>query len=1458
MIAQEGGTSRWEVEPAEAALYLYLGLLCTLASRHPPTHPTQYSLAAHVNVIFLATFSIYSYRNLWPLATYYLLPEDASLGVLTWSRIALLGWNAIIVPGFLPSQYVPVDPKNPFPPSPEQTASIMSGLLFSYMGPLVIEASKRPHLPFDDLPPLADVDRSRHLRAQTFPALDPMIRTSDRHVFFAFLKLLARSWFMLTFTAIIFCLKGFLAPIATYQLLHYVETSGQGARIKPWFWIIVLLCRSLLGDIALHRYYYEITTITVRAEAIITQLVFEHALRIRVKEDVNSFHSTAASQATTRPVTPVFTDTVAGGTSVDIVADGSGSHDIISTDEAIDVTPSKPDIVPTDTAEDGATSSLVGKINNLISSDLDNIIQARELPYILTYIPLKIALSTWFLYLILGWSTFVGMALMLAGFLIPGRIAALVHNVQIRKMKKTDERIQSITETVNLLRLVKMFGWERRVEDKLRDRREAELSWLEKYYLYVLMNNNVTWILPLMSLLGTYATFTMIMKRPLNEPLELQIFASLGVLESLREALFDMLQHLPAIVTAKVSIDRLDDFLRNTELLDEYTPTIDSIADQPSVLPQSLQNNTIGFKNAHFTWSGLSPQSGSLTPSRREFTLRVDEEIIFTPGCLNLIVGPTASGKSSLLLALLGELHYVPSGVESWRSLPRDGGISYCAQEPWILNETIKNNILFGRAYEEERYKQVLYQCALERDLELFDAGDETEVGERGLTLSGGQKARVSLARAVYSESSIVLLDDVLSALDVHTIKWIVDKCLPGNLLRGRTVLLVTHNLSMTRNLATSITTLSPNGSVTISSGPTTGTTPDVYFELNQNSEVPLDQVDDSAPVEAQRKAAGAGKLVAAEEVALGHVSLSALLLYFRSLGGIWFWIPLLVTTGSVDLVDLYQTWWLGLWGRMYEILPPEKVDVPFYLGIYSLYVLAASVLFTANQLIWIGAMVRSARSIHERLARAILSTTFRFLDKTPVGRIVQRFTKDIGSIDTGLPRKIFNVIQLTLHIAQRLVVIICFAPAFLLPSIILATFGVILGQYYIHAQLPVKREMSNARAPVFTVFGTAINGLTTIRAYGVQERFKDESLRRIDNYTRTARPFWNLNRWVGLRVDYMGGVYSAALAGYLLYVSKADATQIGFLLNVSLWTSELVLFWIRELNDVEVEGNSLERIQQYVEIEQEQLPSESGVPPASWPTSGALSVENLSARYSLDGPKVLQELTFTIKSGEKIGIVGRTGSGKSSLTLSLLRLIITEGEVYFDGLLTSNLNLEALRSAITIIPQQPELMSGSVRDNLDPFSEHDDAVLNDALRAAGLFSLQEDLKDEERVSLDTTVSSSGGNFSLGQRQILALARALVRRSRVLILDEATASMDHKTDALIQESLRTQFQDSTVITIAHRLHTIMDADRILVLDAGRLVEYDSPRALLAKNGGIFKAMVDGSGDHDALYNIAGV
>ncbi|CCM00626.1 uncharacterized protein FIBRA_02662 [Fibroporia radiculosa] len=355
------------------------------------------------------------------------------------------------------------------------------------------------------------------------------------------------------------------------------------------------------------------------------------------------------------------------------------------------------------------------------------------------------------------------------------------------------------------------------------------------------------------------------------------------------------------------------------------------------------------------------------------------------------------------------------------------------------------------------------------------------------------------------------------------------------------------------------------------------------------------------------------------------------------------------------------------------------------------------------------------------------------------------------------------------------------------------------------------------------------------------------------------SRAFYNLNsenRWVFIRTDSLAALFSASLGAYLVYSGSATASDTGFSLSMAVGFSSYILYAVRMFNEFEVSGNSLERIQQYMEIEQEEKPTENGVPPAYWPASGDLKVEKLSARYSSDGPRVLENVSFEVKSGERVGIVGRTGSGKSSLTLALLRCILTEGRVYYDGLPTDQINLDALRSSVTIIPQVPELLSGTLRQNLDPFGQYDDAVLNDALRSAGLFSLQND-SDESRITLDSQIASGGSNLSVGQRQILALARAILRQSKLLILDEATSAIDYATDAVIQASLRREMvRGVTVLTVAHRLQTVMDADKIMVLDAGRIVEFGKPTELLENKNGMLRALVEESGDKASLLAMA--
>ncbi|PSS08858.1 hypothetical protein PHLCEN_2v3473 [Hermanssonia centrifuga] len=421
-----------------------------------------------------------------------------------------------------------------------------------------------------------------------------------------------------------------------------------------------------------------------------------------------------------------------------------------------------------------------------------------------------------------------------------------------------------------------------------------------------------------------------------------------------------------------------------------------------------------------------------------------------------------------------------------------------------------------------------------------------------------------------------------------------------------------------------------------------------------------------------------------------------------------------------------------------------------------------------------------------------------------------------------------------------KLGAVVIYTPTFILPAIVIAVLGGYLGQIYMKAQLSVKREMSNAKSPVLGIFGGAIAGLSKL----AQEAFKEETLKRLDRYIRASRSFYNLNRWISVRIDALSAGFAAALAFYLVYGgASVGPSGVGFVLAMAVSFSDMIL--------------CLERIQQYLVIEQEPTPEDGGKPPAYWPSSGDLRVENLSARYSPDGPKVLQNVSFHIKAGQRVGIVGRTGSGKSTLTLALLRCIYTEGAVWLDGMQTNMINLDDLRSNITIIPQVPELLSGTLRQNLDMFGQYDDAILNDALRAAGLFSLQR-LQDENRLTLDSKIASAGGNLSVGQRQIIALARAIVRQSKLLILDEATSAIDYETDSVIQTSLRSELSnDVTVITVAHRLQTIMDSDKIMVLDAGRLVEFDTPEVLLENEKGLLRALVEESADKEALIAMAG-
>ncbi|KAI0800050.1 P-loop containing nucleoside triphosphate hydrolase protein [Fomes fomentarius] len=1394
---------------------------------------------AHLSWILVFVWTAYAYRIILPFAINDPTPVEAHEGALLWAKLSILSISGVIIPLFVPRKYRPMDPKNTMEPNPEQITSFASLITFTFLTPIVWLAYSMPHLPFALFPPLPDYDHLRNLIVRGFPHLDPMLDRSRRHFGLKLIKVFWVEILQMISLSIVVTLTGFAAPISINNLLSYLEGSGTRQTIKPWVWVALLFVGRTIHTVSEQWLVYINSRVSVRVQALVTELVFEHALRIRMKaetsdtsadttkgeEDTPAATTEHASQldaehgevsevgdeettsATTHTVSASSTETVGP---INAQA-GTKGKDRAHAETAVPTT-ERAEQAKAGSEKDGG-KNLIGRLNNLVSSDLSNMVGFMvDLMFITFESPIQITLTVIFLYQILGWSAFVGLATVFATLPVPGYITKLIQGTQREKMQRTDDRVQFVTEMLGVIRMVKLFGWEPRVAAQMDEKREAELVAVRKNRMLGLFSNLCNYLIPVLVMLSTFATYTVFMKGTLTAS---KVFSSMAVFDVLRIYIMIAFGCLTQLVQSNVSIERLQDFLNSTELIDEFAVKLGRHPDGTEALqsvPEEYKD-TVGIRHAAFSWA--------------------NESTSLARGKINLVVGPTGAGKTSLLMALLGEMHYIPSGPDSSINLPRARGVAYAAQESWVQNDTIRNNIVF-----------VLTQCALKRDLDLFDAGDQTEWRSE----AHSSQARITLARAVYSGAEILLLDDVLAALDVHTARWIVDQCLKGDLVRGRTVILVTHNVALASPIADFVVGIGSGGRIVSQGTLSTALAQDPKLlqeikEEHRELETADNPFNPQKPEDDDVKQR-TGKLVVEEEIEAGHLGWNAVVLYVGNMSKrpLLFW--LIYTLGHVfrHATSNLQTWYLGYWAAQYETHLPEEVNVAHYLTTFILTVLIGMV-GSAFCVFWfVYGSLKAARIIHAKLLTSILSATLRWLDKTPTGRIIARCTEDVQAVDNRLAQATEITVETIIFLILKMVAIVIFSPVFLVPVLLVAVVNGLCGHIYINAQLSVKRELSKAKAPVLGHFGAAINGITSIRAYGAQGAFKAESYRRIDKYSQASILNASLNRWLSIRIEFIGTLFTTGLAVYLTYVSKLSASNTGFSLAMAASFSSNIFV--------------VERILQYLQIDHEPEPTPSGVPPAYWPASGKLEVKDLCARYSEDGPRVLHDVAFEVSSGERVGIVGRTGSGKSSLTLALLRCILTEGTVRYDGLPTDKLNLDALRSNITIIPQSPELLRGTLRQNLDPFSEHDDAVLNDALRSAGLFNLRDET-DESRITLDTQIAGGGANLSVGQRQILALARAILRRSKLLILDEATSAIDYETDSIIQRSLRTELgKDVTLLTVAHRLQTIMDAHKIMVLDAGRIVEFGMPSDLLKNEKGLLRALVDESSDRETLYAMA--
>ncbi|KAJ6468022.1 hypothetical protein C8R47DRAFT_1325922 [Mycena vitilis] len=1231
-------------------------------------------------------------------------------------------------------------------------------------------------------------------------------------------------------------------------------------------------------------------------------------------------------------------------------------------------------------ADDPKAGADTGKIVNLMAGDQTRVSTIVSGAYNIYGAPVEIAVGGAFLYGLLGWSAFAGFGVLLVGWPLNSYVARRRVRMHKGELKARDGRMSVVNELIGAVKFIKFFGWEERWIRLALDAREVEMEWMVKSRLNSLLFFLIWALAPI--LLSTISFLTYVMLG--NELTIGTAFTSIALFGMIRSPLNVIPSWVVRFLQTRVSLNRIAVYLEEEEVTaqvsslktDTSIPLLEGAEDEGlglegatlrwNELPKedvssdnahangngkgrrSSPTSSIGGSTAHGDESGSGSGSGSDgdngASENNRFELR-DISVVFPEGKLSVITGPTASGKTALLMALLGEMTLQPGGriimAKNLSKIDEHGnmhGISYAAQSPWLRHQSIKDNILFGYPYDEARYKQVVECCALQPDLDMLEDGDATEIGARGVNLSGGQKARVALARAVYVRTKFVLLDDPLSAVDSHTARFLFDKLLRGPLLANRTVILVTHHIDLVLPGAHYLVRML-DGRIDVQ-----GTVEDlrahgILDEITHGAaaeakeEEPVAAIEDTIDdPDAAVKPSKPRKLVKDEHRAIGGVKWAIYNSYLKA-SSYWIWGFLLFAVLVGQVLSVGEKLWIKTWGSAYDrndtltfhsyqsfgSLNPEypmdgsfnfaQVESPFtvkpglfginwpsavehplfYVGVYAAIGLTSAFVGLCSTAAQYTGALRASRVLFKQLLVSVVRATFRFHDTTPLGRMLNRFGLDMDKIDSDLAGSLQTVNASLAGFFASVITISVVFPGFLFPAVVLGYIYYRLALGYLNTGRDLRRMESNSRSPIYSDFSELLDGIVTVRAFSAETRFLNGLYIRIDVATKMWYTFWMTNRWLLLNFDCLGGLAVFITALFSITFLRDDAGLAGLAMTSALNFTNAVYWACRNWTGLEVDLNSVERVVEYLKLPQEPPARiESNRPPAYWPSSARneslLSVENLEVKYSPELPAVLHGLSFTLKAGERVGLIGRTGSGKSTLAMSFLRFVDpTNGRIVIDGIDISTIGINDLRSRLTFIPQDATLFSGTLRDNLDPFGDHDDAACMDALYRVHLISdsptqsrgqsmaptpsstrppsingsatdvsLFADSDAKATLSLDTQVSAGGTNFSQGQRQLIAMARALLRRSSVVIMDEATSSVDFATDSKIQKAIREEFTDSLLITVAHRLKTIIDYDRLVVLEQGTVVEFDTPYELIQREDGVFRSMCLKSGSFGEL------